>query len=156
MADKPVYLTAEGKRKLEEELEHLRSVKRIEVAAAIKAAKEEGDISENSAYDEAKLQQGFLEGRIQTIEAQLRNAVIIEKNGPSDTVQVGSRVTVQEDGVEATETFHIVGSTEADPTNGRISNESPIGKELLGAKVGDVIKVKTPSGKISFKVLGIE
>lgn len=156
MADKPVYLTAEGKKKLEEELEHLRTVKRIEVAAAIKAAKEEGDISENSAYDEAKLQQGFLEGRIQTIEAQLRNAVIIETNGPSDTVQVGSHVTVQEDGIEAAETFHIVGSAEADPTNGRISNESPIGKELLGAKVGDVIKVKTPSGKISFKVLGIE
>ena len=130
MTDKPVYLTLEGKRKLEEELDHLVNVKRKEVAMAIQSAKEEGDISENSAYDEAKLTQGFIEGRIQTIEAQLRNAVIIEENGKSDCVDVGSKVTVAENG-SGEETYHIVGSAEADPLNGRISNESPIGKALL-------------------------
>src|SRR5262245_42087742 len=98
MTDKPVYLTLEGKKKLEEELEYLVTVRRIEVAEAIKSAKEEGDLSENSAYDEAKLSQGFLEGRIQTIEAQLRNAMIIDSNGHSDTVGIGSVVTVSEEG----------------------------------------------------------
>ena len=97
MTDKPVYLTAEGKKKLEEELDYLVNVRRKEVAAEIQSAKEEGDISENSAYDEAKLTQGFVEGRIQTIEAQLRNVEII-KNGKSDHVDVGSTVTVAEDG----------------------------------------------------------
>lgn len=156
MADKPVYLTKEGKQKLEEELEYLRTVKRPEVAAAIQSAKEEGDISENSAYDEAKLQQGFLEGKIQTLEAQLRNAVLIESNGSSDTVQVGSSVTVQEEGASNSETYQIVGFAEVDPLNGRISNESPIGKALLGAKVGDQVKAETPGGEIAFKVLAIE
>jgi transcription elongation factor GreA len=156
MPGKPVYLTAEGLKRLKEDLEYLRTVKRREVADAIQAAKEEGDITENSAYDEAKLQQGFLEGKIQTIEVQLRNAVIIEENGASDKVQVGSHVTVQEDGMGQTETFHIVGSAEADPGNGRISNESPIGSALLGRKAGDMIAVETPGGEITFKVLQIE
>lgn len=155
MTDKPVYLTLEGKTKLEEELDYLVNVRRREVAADIQAAKEEGDISENSAYDEAKLTQGFLEGRIQTIEAQLRNAVIIEKNGNSDRVDVGSRVTVTEDGM-GEETYDIVGSAEADPVNGRISNESPIGKALLGAKAGEKVTAETPGGEILFKVVKVE
>jgi transcription elongation factor GreA len=155
MTDKPVYLTVEGKKKLEEELDYLTNVRRKEVAAEIQSAKEEGDITENSAYDEAKLAQGFVEGRIQTIEAQLRNAEIIERNGKSDCVDVGSKVTVVEDEI-GEETYDIIGSAEADPTNGKISNESPIGKALLGAKVGDVVKVETPSGEIAFKVTKIE
>ena len=155
MTDKPVYLTLEGKTKIEEELDYLVNVRRREVAADIQSAKEEGDISENSAYDEAKLTQGFVEGRIQTIEAQLRNAVIIEKNGNSDRVDVGSRVTVAEDGMDE-ETYDIVGSAEADPVNGRISNESPIGKALLGAKTGDKVIAETPGGEIGFKVVKVE
>ncbi len=154
MADKPVYLTLEGKRKLEEELEYLTTVRRKEVAAEIQSAKEEGDISENSAYDEAKLAQSFLEGRIQTIEVQLRDAVLIENNGDSDKVDVGSVVTVAEEGGEE-ETYHIVGSAEADPLDGKISNESPIGKALLGAKKGDVVMAETPGGTIPFKVVRI-
>ena len=154
MADKPVYLTSEGKKKLEEELEHLTTVRRKEVADAIKSAKEEGDLSENSAYDEAKLAQGFLEGRIQTIEAQLRNAVIIESNGHSDTVDIGCVVTVTEEGGDE-ETYQIVGSAEADPLDGKISNESPIGKALLGAKPGQTVRAETPGGQLVFKVLKI-
>jgi transcription elongation factor GreA len=154
MADKPIYLTLEGKEKLEEELDYLVNVRRREVAEAIRSAKEEGDLSENSAYDEAKLNQGFVEGRVQTIEAQLRNAVIIEKNGRSDKVDLGSRVTVEEEGL-GEETYRIVGSAEADPLDGKISNESPIGKALLGAKVGDVVKAATPGGQIAFKVIAI-
>jgi len=155
MADKPIYLTFEGKKKLEEELHYLVNIRRKEVAAAIQSAKEEGDISENSAYDEAKLTQAFLEGRIQTIEAQLREAVLIEKNGSGDRVDVGSKVTVEEDGFDP-ETYHMVGSAEADPLNGRISNESPIGKALLGAKVGQTVKAETPNGQLVFKVIKIE
>ncbi|MEW5958313.1 MAG: transcription elongation factor GreA [Chloroflexota bacterium] len=154
MADKPIYLTLEGKKKLEEELDYLVNVRRREVAAAIQSAKEEGDISENSAYDEAKLNQGFVEGRIQTIEAQLRNAVIIEKNGKSDEVHLGCKVTVEEEGLSA-ETYELVGSAEADPLDGKISNESPIGKALLGARVGDSVMAETPNGQIVFKVIKI-
>ncbi len=154
MADKPVYLTQEGKKKLEEEFEYLTTVRRREVAEAIKSAKEEGDLSENSAYDEAKLAQGFLEGRVQTIEVQLRNAVIIE-NGRSGKVDIGSTVTVAEDGFDE-ETYQIVGSAEADPLDGRISNESPIGRALLGAKKGDTVKAEAPGGEIVFKVLKIK
>jgi transcription elongation factor GreA len=155
MADKPIYLTTEGKKKLEEELDYLVNVRRREVAAEIQSAKEEGDISENSAYDEAKLAQGFVEGRIQTIEAQLRNAVIIEKNGNSDEVHLGSLVTVEEEEGFGEETYEIVGSTEADPLDGRISNESPIGQALLGAKKGDTVVAETPNGEITFRVIKV-
>ncbi len=154
MTDKPIYLTLEGKTKLEEELEYLVNTRRKEVAAAIQSAKEEGDISENSAYDEAKLTQSFVEGRIQTIEGQLRHAVLIEENGKSDRVYVGSTVTVVEEEF-GEETYHIVGSAEADPLEGRISNESPIGKALLGAKVGDTLETDTPGGLVTFEVLKI-
>lgn len=155
MADKPVYLTAEGKKKLESELEYLTTVRRQEVAAAIKSAKEEGDLSENSAYDEAKLAQGFLEGRIQTIQSQLRNAVIIEEsNGTNNVVTIGSTVTVEEEGF-GEETYTIVGSAEADPLEGKISNESPIGVALLGAKKGQSVTAETPGGTAVFKILKI-
>ena len=155
MADKPVYLTKEGKEKLQEELEYLTTVRRREVAEAIKSAKEEGDLSENSAYDEAKLNQGFLEGRVQTIESQLRNAVIISKNGKSNKVSIGSTVTVEEEGF-GEETYQIVGSAEADPLEGKISNESPIGMALIGAKVGAEVKAETPGGETIFKVVKVK
>ena len=155
MVDKPVYLTLEGKSKLEEELDYLIKVRRQEIAAEIQSAKEEGDLSENSAYDEAKLAQGFNEGRIQTIEAQLRHAVIIEENGKHDAVDVGSTVTVEEEDF-GEEAYQIVGSAEADPLNGRISNESPIGQALLGAKVGETITAETPNGPLALKVIKIE
>lgn len=156
MAAKPIYLTPEGKQKLEEELHYLRTVRRTEVAAAIKSAKEEGDLSENSAYDEAKSAQGFLEGRIQTLEMQLKEAVIIQHVNNSDVVALGSTVTVKEEGFDEQETYKIVGSTEADPINGSISNESPIGKALLGRKINQIVTAHTPTGELSFKILKIE
>lgn len=154
MTDKPVYLTLEGKKKLEEELEYLVNVRRREVAADIQSAKEEGDISENSAYDEAKLNQAFVEGRIQTIQNQLRRAILIEENGNSDRVGVGSTVTVEEEGF-GEETYQIVGSAESDPLEGKISNESPIGQALLGAKVGHEVIAETPNGPVTFKIVKI-
>ncbi|MDM8526880.1 transcription elongation factor GreA [Anaerolineales bacterium HSG24] len=153
MADKPVYLTPEGKKKLEEELEYLTTVRRREVAEAIRSAKEEGDLSENSAYDEAKLQQGFLEGRVQEIELQLRNAELIQKNGKTDTINIGNYVTVFDEDFGEEETYQIVGSAEADPSNGRISNESPVGKVLLGCKAGDMVEAETPGGTVSLKIV---
>lgn len=155
MAEKKVFLTPEGRRKLEEELEYLRSVKRPQVAQRIRAAKEEGDINENAGYDEAKNEQAFLEGRILTIESLLKNAVLIEEEGPSDRVRLGSRVTVRERGGEP-ETFRIVGSAEADPSNGLISNESPLGSALLGHSVGDEVAVHTPDGLLYFTIVKIQ
>jgi len=149
------FLTPEGLQKLEEELHYLKTVRRPEVARAIHEAKMDGDVSENAGYDEAKRQQAFLEGRIMTIEGMLKNPVIIESNGPSDTINLGSQVTVQEDGYEP-ETYVIVGSAEADPGNGRISNESPLGKALLGHRVGDRVKFKAPNGTVEMEVLRIE
>ncbi|RME41330.1 MAG: transcription elongation factor GreA [Caldilineae bacterium] len=154
MVTKPVYLTPEGKKKLEEELHYLRTVKRAEIAAAIQSAKEEGDLAENSAYDEAKSAQAFLEGRIQTLEAQLREAVIIE-DASTDVVSLGNTVTVVEEGAGEPETYKIVGSAESNPLNGNISNESPIGSALLGKKVGDEVTVKTPGGEVTLRILNI-
>ncbi|HDN79018.1 MAG: transcription elongation factor GreA [Chloroflexi bacterium] len=154
--EKAYFLTPEGKRKLEEELEYLRTVKRPQVAEQIHQAKADGDISENAGYDEAKTAQAFLEGRILTLEKILENAIVIEKQGPSDSVMLGSKVTVLEEGQTEPETYLIVGSAEADPLNGRISNESPLGQALMGAKVGDTVVVHAPAGEIRFKVVSIE
>jgi transcription elongation factor GreA len=156
MVDKPVFLTQEGLQKLEEELHYLETEKRAEVAARIQSAKEEGDISENAEYDDAKHEQAFVEGRIMTVRAMIMNAVVIEDNGPSDEVRLGSRVTVQEDGQDETEAYHIVGSAEADPLNGRVSNESPMGRALMGQRVGDVVAYRAPAGEIRLKILDIE
>ena len=153
MAAKPIYLSPEKKRDLEEELHHLRTVRRAEVAEAIRSAKEEGDLRENSAYDEAKLAQGFVEGRIQLLEAQLRDAVLIEKDGKSSVITLGSEVTVEVDGDK--ETYTIVGSVEADPIAGKISNESPIGEALLGRKKGDKVTAATPGGELMLKVVKV-
>ncbi|MGD8397603.1 MAG: transcription elongation factor GreA [Anaerolineae bacterium] len=155
MTQQETFLTPEGYQKLEAELDHLKNVRRPEVAQAIHDAKMDGDISENAGYEEAKRQQGFLEGRIMTIEAMLKNAVLIESNGPTDVVVLGSQVTVREDGFDP-ETYVIVGSAEANPGKGRISNESPLGKALLGSRVGDRVEFETPGGMLEMELLGIE
>jgi len=156
MAGKEIFLTPDGRRKLEEELDYLRTVKRPEVARRIQAAKAEGDISENAGYDEAKNQQAFLEGRIMTIENMLKNARMIDEEiGPTDRVRLGSHVTVKE-GSEPPETFRIVGSAEADPGKGLISNESPLGKALLGRTAGDQVQVRTPDGVLQFTIIEIQ
>lgn len=146
MAEKPIFLTPEGRAKLEAELENLRTVRRAEVAERIHSAKEEGDIMENSAYDEAKNEQAFVEGRIMTIEQMLKNAVIIDETRVSDVVGIGSYVTVVERGDDEDEVYQIVGSAEADPSRGRISNESPVGRALIGKRVGEDVTVKIPDG----------
>ncbi len=149
------YLTKEGKQELRDEHEHLTTTVRLEIAKRLKAAIEMGDLSENAEYAATKEEQGFIEGRIQEIEYILANAVIIEKKGDYDFVAVGAKVTIQEDD-SPEEMYHLVGSQEADPGNGRISNESPIGRALLGKKIGATVQVETPGGKINFKILRIE
>ncbi|HOG46460.1 MAG TPA: transcription elongation factor GreA [Anaerolineae bacterium] len=154
MAEKVNYLTADGRKKLEEELEYLIKVRRPQVAERIRQAKEGGDISENSAYDEAKNEQGFVEGRICDVEATLRDAVVLTRPLSTDKVQVGSRVTVVDNEGEAV-VYHIVGSAEADPVEGRISNESPMGQALMGHRVGDAVSVRAPSGNLRFTIKAI-
>lgn len=156
MVEKTVFLTEEGLRKLEEELQYLETEKRAEVAARIQSAKEEGDISENAEYDDAKHEQAFVEGRIMTLHVMIRNAQLIEDKGPSDVVRLGSRVTVLEEGLDEPDVYHIVGSAEVDPLNGRVSNESPIGSALLGQRVGKIVSYQAPAGEIQLTILGIE
>ena len=155
--NKPVYITEEGLRSLQEELEELRTVGREEVARRIGEAKADGDISENAGYDEAKNQQAFLEGRILELEQKLKNAVMIQNHDtPADVVELGRSVTICEVGFDDAETYLIVGSAEANPSNGRISNESPMGKSLMGKRVGDRVRVQTPGGQLEFEIINIE
>ena len=154
-ANEPVYLTAEGVQDLRQELEHLINVKRPALAKRLRHAIQQGDLSENADYSAAKEEQGFLEGRIQQIEAMLLRAKIIEENGPTDKVSLGSRVTVVEDGLDEEEVFQIVGPAEARPAEGKISYESPLGQTLLGRKVGNHVTVEAPGGEIVFKITGI-
>ena len=150
----PNYLTAEGEEKLQAELKELKGPRREELAERLRSAIQMGDLSENADYHKAKEDQGFLEGRIQEIEAILRNSVIIEKTN-SDSVSIGSHVTIQEEDFDP-ETYHIVGPTEANPRQGRISHESPIGIALLNKKVGQIAEAETPGGKIKFKIIKVE
>lgn len=152
--NQPTYLTPEGEIKLRAELAELTGPRREQLAQRLRAAIQMGDLSENADYHKAKEDQAFLEGRIQEIEAVLRTAVVVEKT-ESDVVTVGSRVTVQEADFDP-ETYDLVGAKEADPRNGKISNESPIGNALMDHKVGDVVEAETPGGKIRFKILRIE
>ncbi len=155
-AAKQVILTSEGLEKLEKELEYLKTVKRQEVAAEIKVALGYGDLSENSEYDEAKNKQAQMEIRIVEIETMLKNAKVIDEAEIStDTVSLGCTVTVYD--VEFDEEIHysIVGSTEADPSNGKISDESPVGAALLGKKVGDIVDAPVPAGSIELKIVAI-
>ncbi|MFN8488073.1 MAG: transcription elongation factor GreA [Caldilineaceae bacterium] len=155
--NQPIYLTEEGLQKVKDELEFLTTVRRREVAQMIAEAKAEGDISENAGYDEAKTAQGFLEGKIRELENILKHAQIItEDAAPANVVTLGRTVIVEEDGTDIKETYTIVGSREADPLNGRVSNESPMGKGLLGKKVGQKVKVDTPGGQITFKIIKVE
>ncbi len=149
------FLTREGLKKLEEELEHLRTVRRAEVAERLHNAQEDGELIENAEYEDAKNEQAFLEGRILTLEAMLSNAVIIQDNGPQGIVGLGSTVTVKEAG-STPEAYMLVGAAEANPKEGRISNESPLGRALLGRRVGDEVKVNAPAGTLSFRVVAID
>jgi transcription elongation factor GreA len=151
-----VYLTPEGLKKIEEELDYLRNVRRPEIADRLQKAIAEGDLKENANYHDAKEQQGLTEGRIRDLEDSLRRSQIITDQGPSSTVRVGSTVIIaEEDTEDEEEEYRIVGVHEADPSNGLISNESPIGRALLGAKKGQKVKVETPRGTLTFKVLKI-
>ena len=150
------YLTAEGEKRPREELAQLKGPAREELAQRLRAAIQMGDLKENADYIKAKEDQGFLEGRIQELEYILSRATIIEENGNGfDAVDVGATVTVQEEDYPP-EVYYMVGSKEADPSNGKISNESPIGQALLGKKVGDLVTVTTPGGDLQLKVLEIE
>jgi transcription elongation factor GreA len=154
--EQDIYLTSEGAEKLKAELAELKGPKRDEISRRLRSAIQMGDLSENADYHMAKEDQGFLEGRIQELEHILNNARIIDvSEGSTGTVQVGSHITVQE-GDYPEETYFLVGATEADPRNGRISNESPIGKVLLGGHVGDVVTAVTPGGELKLKILKIE
>jgi transcription elongation factor GreA len=149
------YLTPEGVERLQKELEELTGPARKELASRLRNAIQQGDLSENADYHKAKEDQAFLEGRIQELEHILRNVIIIEdKPKQRDIIEIGARVTVQEEGFD-TETYRLVGAKEADPRNGHISNESPIGRALLGHRVGDKVVVETPNGQTQFKILNI-
>ena len=149
------YLTAEGAARLKEELEYLKGPARDSLAKRLRAAIQQGDLSENADYIQAKEEQGFLEGRIQELEQVLRNVIIIPETRSGSEVAVGSHVTIQE-GEYPPETYHLVGPKEADPRKGKISHESPIGKALIGHRVGDTVTAETPGGAIQLKIVKIE
>ncbi|MCS7221672.1 MAG: transcription elongation factor GreA [Anaerolineae bacterium] len=150
-----VYLTPEGLRKLKEELDYLRNVRRPEVARRIHEAKADGDVSENAGYDEAKNEQAFIEGRIMTLEALLQKAIVIQEAETKEEVRLGSLVSIRELGSNEVETYQIVGSAEVDPRNGKISNVSPLGKALMGRRIGERVTVQTPGGILHFEVVKI-
>ena len=155
MGPAPTYLTPEGKQKLEEELVLLTTIKRKELADRLNFAIKQGDLSENADYIMAKEDQAFLEGRIRTIEVMMREVVLIKEES-GGAVRIGSHITVKEVGGDDDEQFNIVGAAEADPMNGKISNESPLGKELLGKHIGDEVEIDAPGGKIKFKIVAID
>jgi len=150
---KTTYISKDGLDKLRAELDEILNVRRPEIAQRIHDAKEHGDLSENAEYEDAKNEQAFVEGRIQTLEAMIKNATIIDENTSKDHVQIGSTVKVK--GEDGPETFTIVGSAEAKPADGRISNESPVGRALLGRKKGDKVVVKVPAGDFSYTIVEI-
>ena len=154
---KKVVMTYDGLKKMEQELENLKTVRRKEVAEKIKEARGQGDLSENAEYDAAKEEQGEIESRIIQLENLLRNAEVIDEDVlKMDVVNLGSKVTVLDVEFDEEMEYTIVGSTEADPLNGRISNESPLGMALLGQKVGATVMADTPDGEVAFKILNIQ
>ncbi len=154
--DKKYYMTKEGKEKLEQELEHLKTEKRKEVVERIKVARSFGDLSENSEYDAAKDEQAFVEARITTVENMVRNAEIIEEDqSASNVVTIGKRVKFVEIPEGDEEEYIIVGSAEADPFEGKISNDSPMARSLLGRKIGEKVNVQTPGGEIRVEILEV-
>ncbi len=157
MSESPVYLTQSGLDALQEELDYLVGERRQEIAQQIAEAKAEGDLRENAGYDEAKNAQAFVEGRIRELKVKIHNAQIIDDSEtPDNLVALGRRVVVRENGYNDEEVYTIVGSTETDPTNGRISNESPIGKALIGRAAGDMVRVEAPAGEIEFEIVRVE
>lgn len=153
--DQDVLLTKEGLQKLKEELELLKNVRRKEVAARLKEAISYGDLSENSEYEEAKNEQAFIEGRIIQLENQIKHAKII-KGAHTKSIQIGSVVKLKKAGSSTTEEYTIVGTTEADPFENKISNESPIGEAIMDKVKGDKVNVDTPSGKVKIEVMGLK
>jgi transcription elongation factor GreA len=151
--EKPVYVSADGLKKIQSELEDLKSAGRQRVAERIHAAMEFGDFTENSELEQAKNDQAFLEGRIQTLESMIKNAAIIDENEHHDIVEIGSHVTIEQDGER--DQYVIVGPAEAAPAEGRISNESPIGKALIGHKKGDLVRASVPRGEVELKVVAV-
>lgn len=157
MAEKEVILTQEGLKKLEDELDHLKSVKRKEVAERIKVAISYGDISENSEYDDAKNEQAFIEGRVITLEKMLRNARIIQEDEvDTEAVSVGSTVILKDLEFNDEVEYTIVGSAESNPLENKISNESPVGQALLGKRKGTVVDVNVPAGVLQYEILDIK
>ena len=156
MVDNEVLITEEGLEKIEEEIDYLKTVRRKEVAERIKVALGYGDLSENSEYDEAKNEQAQVEERIAKLEYMARNAKVVKGNDLSDRiVNVGSAVTVVDEDTEEEDVYRIVGSAEADPLEGKISNEGPIGAGLMGMGIGDVAEIDVPQGKVRLKILKI-
>lgn len=155
MTNQAVYVTEEGLKKLEEELNFLRNEKRQEVAERLHEAMEDGELIENAEYEAAKNEQAFVEGRILELEHMISVARVIEKTKSKDSVNIGSTVVVKENG-QKSETYTIVGAAEANPKDGLISNESPLGQALLEKKVGDIVEVKAPAGVLSFKIVKIK
>ncbi len=154
MDEQNTFITEAGLGKLKQELDELKGSRRKEIAERIQEAKELGDLSENAEYAEAKNEQGFVEGRILEIESIIRHATIIKQDAKtSDTVTVGSKIKIRDD--KETKEYFIVGSSEADPSKGRISNESPIGQAFIGKKIGDIIEIKVPQGSKKFKIVAI-
>ncbi|MBN1537963.1 MAG: transcription elongation factor GreA [Anaerolineales bacterium] len=151
----PSFLTREGFQKLQEELDYLRTIKRQEVANRLHEAMEGGELIEDAEYEAAKNEQAFVEGRIQELEILLANARVIEGTGKSETVQIGARVTIREDDNEPEE-YIIVGPAEANPRNGRVSNESPLGRALMDHRAGDQIHVEAPGGSFTVQLLKVE
>jgi len=150
---KTTYISKDGLDRLRAELDEMLAVRRPEIAQRIHDAKEHGDLSENAEYEDAKNEQAFVEGRIQALESMIKNATLIDEHTSTDHVQVGSKVTVAIDG--ESETFTIVGSAEAKPADGRISNESPVGRALLGRRKGEKVVVRVPAGDFSYTITEI-
>ena len=156
MAEKKIMLTQDGYNKLVEKLDYLKSVRRIEVSERLKAAIALGDLSENSEYDDAKNEQGRLESEISELEAKLRNSDIIHTQAGADKVVIGSTVTVRDVELDDVETYMVVGSTEADPDNNKISDESPLGVAILGKSAGTIVQVHAPAGVLEFELLEVK
>ena len=153
---KQIFVSKEGYKKLQAELEHLKTVKRKEIALAIQKARSFGDLSENSEYDEAKNEQAEIESRIALLETTLDNAPVLDdKDIKTDRVSVGSAVTIYNIATEREEEYRIVGSTESDPVEGKISDDCPLGRTLLGQRVGDTVNVETPGGTVKYTVISI-
>ena len=154
-AEKKVILTEEGKKKLEDELNNLKITRRREIAEKIKEARGQGDLSENAEYDAAREEQAKIEARIEELEQKLRNVKVIEADANKNRISLGSQVKLLDLEFQEEIIFMIVGSTESDPANGRISNESPLGSELIGHKIDDIVDVNSPDGIIKYKVIEI-